>query len=44
MIELGIDSLKIEGCMKLIYYIVIVVSVYCKVIDVYCVDFENFVI
>lgn len=44
MIEMGIDSLKIEGCMKLIYYVVIVVSVYCKVIDVYCVDLDNFVI
>lgn len=40
--ELGIDLLKIEGWMKFIYYIVIVVFVYCKVIDVYVEDFENF--
>lgn len=40
--DIGVDLLKIEGCMKLIYYIVIVVLVYCKVIDVYVVDFDNF--
>ncbi|WP_391202048.1 peptidase U32 family protein [Psychrobacillus sp. L4] len=42
MIELGIDSLKIEGRMKSIHYIATVVSVYRKVIDVYCEDPENF--
>ncbi|MFF2754232.1 U32 family peptidase [Psychrobacillus sp. NPDC058041] len=42
MIELGIDSLKIEGRMKSIHYIATVVSVYRKVIDVYCADPENF--
>ncbi|MDP4162853.1 MAG: U32 family peptidase [Bacillota bacterium] len=44
MIELGIDSLKIEGRMKSIHYIATVVSVYRKVIDAYCEDPENFVI
>ena len=38
MIELGIDSLKIEGRMKSIHYIATVVSVYRKVIDAYCAD------
>jgi putative protease len=44
MIELGIDSLKIEGRMKSIHYIATVVSVYRKVIDAYCADPENFTI
>ncbi|MFO6496436.1 MULTISPECIES: peptidase U32 family protein [Bacillus] len=44
MIEIGIDSLKIEGRMKSIHYIATVVSVYRKVIDAYCADPENFVI
>ncbi|WP_406688116.1 U32 family peptidase [Rossellomorea vietnamensis] len=42
MIELGIDSLKIEGRMKSIHYVATVVSVYRKVIDEYCKDPENF--
>lgn len=42
MIELGIDSLKIEGRMKSIHYIATVVSVYRKLIDAYCADPENF--
>lgn len=44
MIELGIDSLKIEGRMKSIHYVATVVSVYRKVIDAYCEDPENFVL
>ena len=44
MIELGIDSLKIEGRMKSIHYVATVVSVYSKVIDAYCADPDNFVI
>ncbi|MEC0755255.1 U32 family peptidase [Bacillus haynesii] len=44
MIEMGIDSLKIEGRMKSIHYIATVVSVYRNVIDAYCADPENFVI
>jgi putative protease len=44
MIELGIDSLKIEGRMKSIHYIATVVSVYRKVIDTYCADPDHFVI
>ncbi|WAA10292.1 peptidase U32 family protein [Fervidibacillus albus] len=42
MIDLGIDSLKIEGRMKSIHYIATVVSVYRKVIDAYCADPEHF--
>lgn len=44
MIEIGIDSLKIEGRMKSIHYVATVVSVYRKVIDAYCADPDNFVI
>lgn len=44
MIELGIDSLKVEGRMKSIHYIATVVSVYRKVIDAYCADPDHFVI
>ena len=43
MIEMGIDSLKIEGRMKSIHYIATVVSVYRKLIDLYCEDPDNFV-
>ncbi|MCC5801470.1 peptidase U32 family protein [Rossellomorea vietnamensis] len=42
MVELGIDSLKIEGRMKSIHYVATVVSVYRKVIDEYCKDPDNF--
>ncbi len=42
MMEIGIDSLKIEGRMKSIHYIATVVSVYRKVIDAYADDPENF--
>jgi len=42
MIELGIDSLKIEGRMKSIHYVATVVQVYRKVIDAYCQDPDNF--
>ncbi|UEX91050.1 peptidase U32 family protein [Staphylococcus ratti] len=42
MMDLGIDSLKIEGRMKSIHYIATVVSVYRKVIDAYAEDPENF--
>jgi U32 family peptidase len=42
MIELGIDSLKIEGRMKSIHYVATVVSVYRKVMDEYCKDPDNF--
>ncbi|GGE74905.1 peptidase U32 family protein [Priestia taiwanensis] len=43
MIEIGVDSLKVEGRMKSIHYIATVVTVYRKVIDAYCADPENFV-
>ncbi|WP_428909212.1 peptidase U32 family protein [Niallia sp. Krafla_26] len=42
MIELGIDSLKVEGRMKSIHYIATVCSVYRKVIDTYCADPDHF--
>ncbi len=42
MMDLGIDSLKIEGRMKSIHYIATVVSVYRKVIDAYAADPDNF--
>ncbi|EGQ4244303.1 U32 family peptidase [Staphylococcus pseudintermedius] len=42
MMDLGIDSIKIEGRMKSIHYIATVVSVYRKVIDAYATDPENF--
>jgi len=42
MIELGIDSLKVEGRMKSIHYIATAVSVYRKLIDLYCDDPDNF--
>lgn len=42
MIELGIDSLKVEGRMKSIHYVATVISVYRKVIDSYCADPDNF--
>lgn len=44
MIDIGIDSLKIEGRMKSIHYVATVVSVYRKVIDAYCDDPENFTV
>lgn len=33
--DIGVLLLKIEGCMKLLYYIVIVVNMYCCIIDEY---------
>lgn len=41
-IEIGVDSLKIEGRMKSIHYVATVVSVYRKIIDAYCADPDNF--
>ncbi len=42
LIELGIDSFKIEGRMKSLHYIATVVSTYRKLIDDYCNDPDNF--
>lgn len=42
MIESGIDSFKIEGRMRSIYYIATVVSIYRKIIDDYCNNKESF--
>jgi len=43
MIEMGIDSLKIEGRMKSIHYVATVVSTYRKLIDTYCENPDQFV-
>ena len=42
MIEMGIDSLKVEGRMKSIHYVATVVSAYRKLIDRYCEDPDGF--
>lgn len=42
LIDLKIDSLKIEGRMRSIYYLATVVSTYRKVIDEYCNNKENY--
>ncbi len=42
IIDLGIDSLKIEGRMKSVHYVGTVTNVYRQVIDRYCEDPENF--
>lgn len=42
MINQGIDSFKIEGRMRSIYYIATVVSIYRNVIDNYCSNKENY--
>lgn len=44
LIELGVNSFKIEGRMKSLHYIATVVSTYRKLIDDYCNDPENFVL
>lgn len=44
LIELGVDSFKIEGRMKSLHYIATVVSSYRKLIDAYCADPDNFVL
>lgn len=43
LIELGVNSFKIEGRMKSLHYIATVVSTYRKLIDDYCKDPDNFV-
>lgn len=43
LIELGVDSFKIEGRMKSVHYIATVVSTYRKLIDAYCDDPDHFV-
>ncbi|UTY40905.1 U32 family peptidase [Allocoprobacillus halotolerans] len=42
LIELGVDSFKIEGRMKSVHYIATVVSTYRKLIDAYCEDPDYF--
>lgn len=43
LIELGIDSFKIEGRMKSLHYIATIVSSYRKLIDDYCDDPDHFI-
>lgn len=43
LIELGIDSFKIEGRMKSVHYIATVVSTYRKLIDTYCKNPDYFI-
>lgn len=42
LIELGVDSFKIEGRMKSLHYIATVVSTYRKLIDAYCENPDHF--
>lgn len=42
MIDLGINSFKIEGRMRSIYYIATIVSIYRKAIDEFCNDSLNY--
>lgn len=42
LIELGVDSFKIEGRMKSVHYIATIVSTYRKLIDTYCEDPDHF--
>jgi len=42
LIELGVDSFKIEGRMKSLHYIATVISTYRKFIDAYCEDPDAF--
>lgn len=44
LIEIGVNSFKIEGRMKSLHYIATVVSTYRKLIDDYCNDPDNFVL
>ncbi|MEQ7052286.1 peptidase U32 family protein [Paenibacillus alvei] len=42
LIDVGVDSFKIEGRMKSIHYVATVVNVYRKVIDAYMADPDNY--
>lgn len=44
LIEIGVNSFKIEGRMKSLHYIATVVSTYRKLIDDYCNDPDSFVL
>lgn len=44
LIEVGIDSFKIEGRMKSLHYVATVVNVYRQAIDAYMADPENYVL
>ena len=36
MVDIGVDSFKIEGRMRSIYYVATIVDIYRRVIDEYC--------
>ncbi|HLS23772.1 MAG TPA: U32 family peptidase [Pseudogracilibacillus sp.] len=42
LVDVGVDSLKIEGRMKSIHYVSTVSNVYSRAVDAYCNDPENF--
>ena len=42
MINIGVDSFKIEGRMRSVYYIATIVDTYRKIIDSYCNDPNNY--
>lgn len=42
MINIGVDSFKIEGRMRSVYYIATIVDTYRKIIDSYCNDPDNY--
>ena len=42
MINIGVDSFKIEGRMRSVYYIATIVDTYLKIIDSYCNDPNNY--
>src|SRR5690625_3322331 len=42
LVDVGVDSLKIEGRMKSIHYVSTVSNVYSSVVNAYCEDPENF--
>ena len=42
MVNIGVDSLKIEGRMRSIYYIATIVNTYRKIIDEYCNNKDNY--
>lgn len=44
LIEVGVDSFKIEGRMKSIHYVATVVNVYRQAIDAYFADPENYIV
>jgi U32 family peptidase len=42
LVQSGIDSLKVEGRMKSVYYVAVVTKIYREAIDTYCRDPKNY--